>query len=405
MIQQKRRKKLLSKLDKNALAIICTNSEVRRNNDVCFPFRPDSNFWYLTGFNEPDAIAVFTQNNYVIFLQEKDKNKELWEGKRLGVDNAKTTLMADDAYPIKDFFKQIKKFIKKDTLIYYDNTTSNKFANKIAAKYPQSKTITPYIAEMRLIKEKIEIEKMQEAAKISMKAHKKAMQKVKPGMFEYQVMALFDFEFSSNNTQHAYNPIVATGENACTLHYTENNKALGDNELLLIDAGCEFEYYAADITRTFPVNGKFSKEQKQIYSIVLKAQKAAINKLMPDMTITQAHQVASEVIENELVKLGIIKDDLELSEFYMHGTSHWLGLDVHDCGQYKINNKPRKLKPGMVMTVEPGIYIRKNDKIDDKYWNIGIRIEDNVLITDSGNKVLTKALVKEIADIEKLMAK
>lgn len=402
MIQQKRRKKLLSKLDKNALVIVCTNSELKRNNDVLFPFRADSNFWYLTGFTEPDAIAVFSKNNYSMFLRKKDKNKEIWDGKRIGIDSATDKLLVDNAYSIEIFFEKIKTLIKKDTIIYYDNNTSNIIAKKIANNYP-SKTLSPYISEMRLIKEQIEIEKIQKAVKISIKAHQNAMKTVKSGMFEYEIMALFDAEFRKNNATHAYNPIIAGGKNACTLHYIKNNKILKDNELLLIDAGCEVEGYASDISRTFPINGKFNKEQKQIYNIVLKAQKVAIKKLIPNVSINEAHKSASNIIKNGLIELGIIKNNLQLDEFYMHGTNHWLGLDVHDCGQYKIANEFRKLKPGMVMTVEPGIYIRENDKIDRKYWNIGIRIEDDIIITKSGNKVLTKSLVKEVEDIEKLM--
>jgi Xaa-Pro aminopeptidase len=256
---------------------------------------------------------------------------------------------------------------------------------------------------MRLLKDSVEIENMQTSADLAVNAHTQAMTNVRPGMFEYEIAALFDGEFKRHNSTHAYTPIVAGGSNACVLHYIENNEVLKNGDLLLIDAGCETQGYASDITRTFPVNGRFSEAQKHIYSIVLEAQKKAIECLRPGERVNKAHETACSVISNGLTKLGIINDGLLLNEFYMHNTGHWLGLDVHDCGQHKLNDEYRHFEAGMVMTVEPGIYIRKNDKIDPMYWNIGIRIEDDVLITESGNEVLTQSLVKEIDDIEHLM--
>ena len=403
MIHQKRRQELLNLLDDNALVIVCTNSELQRNADVTFPFRPDSSFWYLTGFQEPDAIAVFSKNNYSILLRAKDKNKEIWNGKRLGVADAPKVLLADNAYSIEDFTEKLQPLINSATVIYYDDNSTNMMREDIASNY-DTKALLPYLSEIRLIKDSVEIEKMQNSANLAVKAHTKTMKTVKSGMFEYEITALFDAEFKKNNSTHAYTPIVAGGANACVLHYTENNKVLKDSELLLIDAGCETDGYASDVTRTFPINGRFNKEQKQIYSIVLEAQKAAIECLKPGERIDSAHKVACEIITKGLTTLGIINEDLPLSEFYMHNTNHWLGLDVHDCGQYKINDKYRRLEVGMVMTVEPGIYIRKNDRIDPKYWNIGVRIEDDIIINKSGNEVLTKSLVKEIKDIEILMS-
>jgi len=402
MIHQKRRQELLSRLEHNALVIVCTNAELQRNADVTFPFRPDSSFWYLTGFTEPDAIAVFSKNNYSIFVRPKDKTKEIWNGKRLGAEAAPEILLANNAYSIEQFSEQLDTLIDDDTVLYYDNTSTNSLHEDIAIA-DGIKPLLPHLAEMRLFKDLVEIDNMQTSADLAVDAHTQAMRNVKPGMFEYEIAALFDGEFKRNNSTHAYTPIVAGGSNACVLHYIENNAVLKDGDLLLIDAGCETEGYASDITRTFPINGRFSEAQKQIYSIVLDAQKGAINCLKPGEKVNKAHDTACHIISNGLKNLGIISEDLPLNEFYMHNTGHWLGLDVHDCGQYKLNDEHRHFESGMVMTVEPGIYIRKNDKIDPMYWNIGIRIEDDVLITESGNKVLTQSLVKEIDDIERLM--
>ena len=257
---------------------------------------------------------------------------------------------------------------------------------------------------MRLIKDSNEIQNIQTAANLAAKAHMKAMTKVSPGLYEYQIAAEIDAEFRAENSDHAYPPIVAGGKNGCVLHYTKNNKVLNDGELILIDAGCESLGYASDVTRTFPINGRFSKAQKQIYQIVLSAQKSAIASIKPGVKVNTPHEIACDTISRELTKLGIMKDKDNLSEFYMHKTAHWLGLDVHDVGEYKIDNDFRDFEEGMVTTVEPGIYIRKNDKIDSKYWNIGIRIEDDVLVTKNGHQILSESAVKEVKDIENLMS-
>jgi len=404
MIHQKRRQELLSRLSDNTIVIVSSNSEQKRNSDVNYPFRPDSSFWYLTGFTEPDAIVVFSKKNYSIFLRPKDKTKEIWNGKRLGVKAAPKALLADNAYSIDDFLKTIHKLIDKDNLVYFDNFSTNKLnANITSILANVAKSLNPVISEMRLIKDSIEIQNMQTAANLAAKAHMTAMTKVSPGLFEYHVAAEIDAEFRTGNSDHAYPPIVASGENSCVLHYTENNKILNDGDLLLIDAGCESLGYASDITRTFPINGHFSKAQKQIYQIVLSAQKSAIASIKPGEKVNTPHEIACDIISRELTKLGIMKELNNLSEFYMHKTGHWLGLDVHDVGEYEIDNDFRDFEEGMVTTVEPGIYIRKNDKIDSKYWNIGIRIEDDVLVTKDGNHVLSKSAVKEVKDIEYLM--
>ena len=405
MIHQKRRQELLSRLNDNAIVIVSSNSEQKRNSDVNYPFRPDSSFWYLTGFTEPDAIAVFSKKNYSIFLRPKDKTKEIWNGKRLGVKSAPKILLADNAYSIDDFLKTIHKFIDKNNLVYFDDYSTNKLNENITSILANvAKSLNPVISEMRLIKDSTEIQNMQTAANLAAKAHMKAMTKVSPGLYEYHVAAEIDAEFRTGNSDHAYPPIVASGKNSCVLHYTENNKILNDGELLLIDAGCESFGYASDITRTFPINGCFSKAQKQIYQIVLSAQKSAIASIKPGEKVNKPHEIACDIISRELTKLGLMKELNNLSEFYMHKTGHWLGLDVHDVGEYKIDNGFRDFKEGMVTTVEPGIYIRKNDKIDPKYWNIGIRIEDDVLVTKDGNHVLSKSAVKEVKDIEYLMS-
>ena len=404
MIHQKRRQELLSRLSDNALVIVSSNSEQKRNSDVNYPFRPDSSFWYLTGFTEPDAIAVFSKKNYSIFLRPKDKTQEIWNGKRLGVKSAMKVLLADNAYSIDDFIKIIHKLINNN-LVYFDNSSTNQLNENITSILAyDAKSLKPFISEMRLIKDSTEIQNMQTAANIAAKAHMTAMKKVSPGLYEYQVAAEIDAEFRTGNSDHAYPSIVASGKNSCILHYTENNKILNDGDLLLIDAGCESLGYASDITRTFPINGCFSKAQKQIYQIVLSAQKSAIESIKPGEKVNTPHEIACDIISRELTKLGLMKEGNNLSEFYMHKTGHWLGLDVHDVGEYKIDNDFRDFEVGMVTTVEPGIYIRKNDKINPKYWNIGIRIEDDVLVTKDGNHVLSMSAVKEVKDIEYLMS-
>jgi len=405
MIHQKRRQELLSRLSDNAVVIVSSNSEQKRNSDVNYPFRPDSSFWYLTGFTEPDAIAVFSNNNYSIFLRPKDKTKEIWNGKRLGVKAAPKVLLADNAYPIDDFLKTIHKLIDKNNFVYFDDFSTNKLNENITSIIANvAESLNPVISEMRLIKDPTEIQNMQTAANLAAKAHMTAMTKVSPRLYEYNVEAQIDAEFRTGNADHAYPPIVASGKNSCILHYTANNKILNDGELLLIDAGCESLGYASDITRTFPINGRFSKVQKQIYQIVLSAQKSAIASIKPGEKVNTPHEIACDIISRELIKLGIMKELNNLTEFYMHKTGHWIGLDVHDVGEYKIDNDFKDFEEGMVTTVEPGIYIRKNDKIDPKYWNIGIRIEDDVLVTIDGHHVLSKSAVKEIKDIEYLMS-
>ena len=404
MIHQKRRQELLRKLEHNAVIIVSTNSEQKRNGDVNYPFRPDSNFWYLTGFTEPDAVAVISKENYSVFLRPKDQKKEIWDGKRLGIKMAPEKLLANKAYPIESLLAEIKILTNKDKIIYFDDSSTNLINKSIISTLGQSfKSLNPYLSEMRLKKDQDEINKMKLSSKICAEAHMKAMKTVKPGMYEYQVAAIFDSEFTRHNSKYAYPPIVAGGESACVLHYIENNKKLYDGDLLLIDAGCEISGYASDITRTFPINGSFNDAQREIYEIVLNAQKSAIDCIKPGEKVNKPHKIACDIISTGLTKLGIIKDSSGFKEFYMHNTGHWLGLDVHDVGAHKIKNDYRYFEEGMVTTVEPGIYIRKNDKIDSKYWGIGVRIEDDILVNANGRDILSHSVVKEIIDIENLM--
>jgi Xaa-Pro aminopeptidase len=404
MIHQKRRQELLRKLERNAIVIVSTNSEQKRNGDVNYPFRPDSNFWYLTGFTEPDAVAVISKDNYSIFLRPKDQKKEIWDGERLGIEIAPEELLANKAYPIESFFDEIKILINKDKIVYFDDSSTNIINKSIISSLNSSfEPLKPYLSEMRLLKDQDEINKMQLSAQYSAETHMMAMKTAKPGMYEYQVAAIFDSEFTRRNSRHAYPPIVAGGNNACVLHYIENNKKLNDGDLLLVDAGCETSGYASDVTRTFPINGSFNDAQREIYEIVLSAQKSAINCIKPGEKVNRPHEIACDIISKGLTKLGIIKDSSGLRDYYMHNTGHWLGLDVHDVGEYKTDDDYRCFEECMVMTVEPGIYIRKNDKIDSKYWGIGVRIEDDILVTADGYKILSNSVVKEIEDIEHIM--
>jgi Xaa-Pro aminopeptidase len=406
MIHQNRRKELLSQLDDNSIVVISTNPEQFRNGDVTFPFRPDSDFFYLTGFQEPQAVAIISKNTYTLFLRDKDLAREIWDGERLGLVDAPEMLKLDKALNInllEDYWSQL---ITADNVVYFDEKPCD-FDRNLSNLLSKNtiKSLQDSLHEMRLIKDESEINAMQKAANISTTAHELAMQQVASEMFEYELQSLFDAHFVRNNTVHAYTPIVAGGKNACILHYIENNKPLKNGDLVLIDAGCEFNYYASDITRTFPVNGCFSEAQRCIYQIVLDAQLAAIDSIKPGVSVHEPHKIASSIIQHGLESLGLLAPGDPLSKFYMHGTGHWLGMDVHDVGSYQHNQQHRQFEKGMVITVEPGIYIRKDAKINPVYHDIGIRIEDDVLVTDTGNTVLTRNLAKTIDEIETLMSK
>jgi Xaa-Pro aminopeptidase len=424
-----RRATLISMLDDDAIALIPSASLQIRNRDAEYPFRQNSDFLYLTGFNEPDALAVIIpgreQGEFLLFCRERDPKAEQWVGRRAGLEGVISDFGADDSFPITDVDDILPGLMEGRKTVYYSMGNDPQFdtrvmgwVNALKAKV-RSGVHSPHemisldmiVHEMRLYKSKAEVRLMKHAAKASIRAHRKAMKRCKPEMWEYEVDAIFDYEFKKSGMVPAYTSIVGGGENACILHYIDNNQCLQDGDLLLIDAGAEYNAYASDITRTFPVNGKFSEPQKQLYQLVLDAQKAAIAAAVPGNHWDDPHQAAVRVLTRGLVKLGLlsgnvdqlIKDDKH-RRFYMHKTGHWLGMDVHDVGDYKLDDAWRILEPGMVLTVEPGLYISPANDIDEKWWNIGIRIEDDVLITRQGNEVLTGALEKEVDEIEAIMA-
>ena len=437
-----RRRRLLDRLGKGALAVVPSGGLKVRNRDAEYPFRQDSDFHYLTGFNEPEAVAVFVPGReageYVLFCREKNAVAERWSGTRAGLEGAKHWHGADDAHPIGDLNKLMPELLTGCDEVHYDLGANPDFdlrligwVNHLRAmaragvRAPHSIVMLDRILhEMRLFKSEAEVAVMRYAAQTSARAHTRAMQVCAPGKYEYEVEAELLHEFRLKGMEPAYTSIVGGGKNACILHYIENRDTLRDGDLLLIDAGAEHECYASDITRTFPVNGKFSPEQRALYQLVLDAQYAAIAVAIPGKTWDDPHQAAVKVLAQGLLDLEILSGTLEQAmqaleatgdepakeapyrQFYMHKTGHWLGMDVHDVGDYKVGTGDddwRTLQPGMVLTVEPGLYISPADNVDAKWWNIGIRIEDDVLITTDGNEVLSAAIVKEVAAIEQLM--
>ncbi len=427
---KRRRSQVMRMIGKNSIAIVASASSHIRNRDVEYPFRQDSDFLYLTGFNEPEAVLVLVpgrkHGEFILFCRENDPEQETWHGRRAGQQGAIEHFGADDSFPINDLDDILPGLLEERQKVFHFmgrypefDTKLMGWVNQIKAKQ-RSGVHVPYefvsldhiVHDMRLYKSRAEIATMRKAAKISVAAHTRAMQVCRPGLSEYSIEAEYNHEFRRNNAQHAYPPIVGAGANGCILHYTENDRDLQDGELLLIDAGCEVEGYASDITRTFPVSGKFSAAQKDIYEIVLKAQQAAIKKVKPGNHWNDPHNAAVRVITRGLLELKLLKGSLPslikshaYRRFYMHRTGHWLGLDVHDVGDYKVGEQWRLLEPGMVLTVEPGIYIPAGSKgVHRKWWDIGIRIEDDVLVTKDGNEVLTGGLVKTVGEIETLMA-
>ena len=430
---QERRDILAGEMGLRSIAIIATSPVALRNRDADYKYRADSSFFYLTGFAEPEAVAVIetfdTEEEgytYSLFCRERDREMEIWNGYRAGVDGAVDDYEADEAYAIDLLDEEIlTKLQNKDKLFYrigHNAEFDARVAKWIATASGESRrgTSAPaqimqldrIVDEMRLHKDENEIELMQLASDISAEAHTLAMQKVRPGMMEYALEAELNYIFGKNGCVPSYNSIVGGGENACILHYVENDKELKDGDLVLIDAACEYQFYASDITRTFPVNGKFSPEQKALYNVVLDAQIAAINAVQIGNSYKEPHNVAVRILVQGLLDLGIMQGDLEeiiqtesFRQFYMHGTGHWLGMDVHDVGTYKANGEWRAYEEGMVVTVEPGLYIAPDDEtVDAKWRGIGIRIEDDVVATKNGPLVLTAKVVKTVEDIEALMA-
>lgn len=439
---QARRRMLLEKVGKQGVAIVKSASVLIRNRDADFPFRQDSDFWYLTGFNEPEAVAVFiperAEGEFIIFCQPRDPAMERWTGRRAGVDGVLEHYGADQAFVISELNQRLPELITGRSDIHYRmgldegfdrqvmgwiNVLRRQVRNGVTAP-TTLKMLDVIVHDMRLFKSPEEVAMMRYASKTSARAHTRAMQICRAGMAEFEIEAELLREFRSAGMEPAYNSIVGGGENGCILHYVENNAPLKDGDLLLIDAAGEHQGYASDITRTFPVNGKFSPEQRAVYQVVLDAQKAAIAAVKPGNTWDDPHQAAIRVLVTGLVELGLLHGDVDelikdpappaagekpreaaYRQFYMHKTGHWLGLDVHDVGEYKIDGKWRTLEAGMVLTVEPGLYISPADNVDPKWWNIGIRIEDDVLVTPTGHEILTSGVVKEISDIEALMAR
>jgi len=428
---KRRRKRLMDMMGNESVAILPTALVHIRNNDVEFPFRPDSDFYYLTAYPEPEAVAVIIPDRphgeYVLFCRERDPKKETWDGKRAGLEGACKIYGADDAFPIEDMDDILPNMLEDRERIFYTMGHDAVFDQRVLGWVNEVRdkartgvnapnefiSLTHILHDMRLYKSRQEISAMRKAARISANAHKSAMQICQPGLMEYQLEAEIVHKFMQQGARFsAYPSIVGGGANSCILHYTDNQDELKDGDILLIDAGAEYEGYASDISRTFPVNGKFTKAQKEIYEIVLSAQSAAIEQVKPGNHWNDPHEAAIEVITEGLLALGILKGkvstllkDRSYAKYYMHRTSHWLGMDVHDVGDYKVGGDWRMLEPGMVLTVEPGLYLPAGSKgLAKKWWNIGVRIEDDILVTKGGHDVLSKDMPKTVAEIEALMA-
>ncbi|HET6725598.1 MAG TPA: Xaa-Pro aminopeptidase [Gammaproteobacteria bacterium] len=425
----KRRRQLMRMMGRDSIAIVPSAVGKIRNRDVDYPFRQDSDFQYLTGFPEPDAVAVLIpgreQADYVLFCRERDPMLETWHGRRAGQEGAMRDYGAGDAFPIADIDDILPGLMENADRVFYTMGTHPQFDQRVIGWVNQLRTsrgqgataphefvsLEPFLHDLRLYKSRAEIALMRRAAKISAGAHERAMRHCRPGINEYELEAELLHEFHRHGARVAYNSIVGGGGNGCILHYTENDAVLRDRELVLIDAGCEVEGYASDITRTFPVNGRFSEPQRQIYDLVLRAQLAAIDTARPGNHWNRPHETAVKVLTAGLVKLGLLKGsvtklikDHAYRKFYMHRTGHWLGLDVHDVGDYRLDDQWRELEPGMVLTVEPGIYIPAGSKgVAKKWWDIGVRIEDDVLVTRDEPDVLSGKLAKAPDDIERLM--
>lgn len=416
-------------MDGDAIAIVPAAPETVRNRDVYNPYRQDSDFLYLTGFNEPDAVAVLipgrAQGEFVLFCRERDKDKEIWDGWRAGQEGAIEQYGADDAFPIDDIDDILPGLLEHQQRVYYSMGRHQDFdahlidwINQLrkmirtGSSAPHQFTDLEYLLhDMRLYKSPVELDLMRRAAAVTCVAHTRAMQSCRPGMHEYQVEAELLYEFRMANMVPAYPSIVGGGINGCILHYTENSCELKDGDLLLIDAGAECNGYAADVTRTFPVGGRFSKAQRELYDIVLESQLAAIDACQPGNHWNDPHSAAVEILTKGLVSVGLLDGDVAkhirdggYRKYYMHRTGHWLGLDVHDVGDYKVADEWRVLEPGMVLTIEPGLYMPPHGNEVAPVWqHIGIRIEDDVLITEDGHEVLTAGVIKDADEIEALM--
>jgi len=426
----RRRQRLMEQMAPNSLAIVSSAPSTVRNRDVEHPYRQDSDFYYLSGFDEEQAVLVLMpgdeQHEFILFCQEKIPEQEIWTGRRLGPEAAPAQLGADQAYAITDIDTVLPRLMEDKNTVYATLGACPEFDHRLIGWINHVKTqvrngitaprdisaLDHLLHEMRLIKSEAEIALMRRAADISAEAHCRAMQTVQPGQFEYQLEAELMHTFMAAGSRWpAYPSIVGAGDNACILHYTRNDAEIKDGDLILIDAGCELDYYASDITRTFPANGRFSKEQAALYQLVLDAQSAAIDAVRAGNPWQQPHDAAVQVLVDGLIELGLLAGSAEecieqesYRRFYMHKTGHWLGMDVHDVGEYRVNGQSRTLEPGMVLTVEPGLYVAPDDQTVEACWRgIGIRIEDDVVVRDGPCDILTRNVPKTIADIEALM--
>ncbi len=426
----KRRQRLMAQMEPNSIAVLPASPVCIRNASVEYKYRPDSDFYYLSGFAEPEAVIVLIpgreHGEYVLFCRERDPEREQWDGLRAGQEGAVAVYGADDAFPISDIDEILPGLLEGRERVYYSVGKNSQFDQqlmdwvnsirskaRLGAQPPKEFVMLDHLLhDLRLYKSAAEVELMQQAANISAQAHINAMRSVRPGMYEYQLEAELDYEFRRRGAAfNAYSSIVAAGNNACILHYISNDAKINQGDLVLIDAGCELDCYASDITRTFPASGCFSAEQKAIYEIVLAANLAAIDCVAPGRHWNEPHEASVQVITEGLLRLGLLQGELSAlieqgayREFYMHRAGHWLGLDVHDVGDYKVAGKWRVFEPGMCLTIEPGIYISKdNQTVAAKWRGIGVRIEDNLVVTKQGHQVLTAAVPKQPEQIEQLM--
>lgn len=428
---KRRRRQLMRMMGPGSIAILPTARECLRNRDVHHPFRPDSDFHYLSGFDEPDAVLALvpgrTQGEYILFCRERDPTKELWDGYRAGLEGAVGEFGADDAFPIADLNEILPRLLEERTRVYYAMGVDPEFDRRMSDWVSQVRrkaragiqgptefiALDHFLHDMRLYKSRAEVNVMRRAARLSAEAHCRLMRECRPGLHEYQLAASFSHHCQMSGAPTlAYPSIVGGGRHGCILHYVDNAAELRTGDLVLIDAGCEIDYYASDITRTFPINGRFSDAQRALYELVLESQLAAIDQVRPGNHWNDPHDAAVRVLAKGLLKLGLLRGSLvaalkaeSYKKFYMHRTGHWLGMDVHDVGDYKIDGHWRELEPGMVLTVEPGLYIPPGMRGVAKKWQgIGIRIEDDVLVTKDGYEVLSRDVPKGVAEIEALMA-